>query len=657
MKGGGFRSTSSMNAFINTHSPSGRFSFQGIIKFNNTQQEIIIFVTPVRPESKGLFEGVAYNIQCSVDEFNYFDRLTKITSIPNFTDIEFREVPGREFKKHFSEMTDPPKLPTLFQPEPSERVPPFQPTSATRVPPFQPEPSARVPSPPFQPEPAFQSSPSSAFQPSPARVSPDVARAIDSSIVIGADTLLRNGFHPIFMKLNEEEFATILYEWIFSDEDKFLTEFAVPNICFWTSQLDRDNYLSHGEPLPTGLTYPFTPAMFLPLTPEKKTFLKRRPFRLRTLVVKTMKDRYEIAHAQLKYPKSYLPGYSFNYCAFAGNLPVGVPQNIYDLMIRSALTSCTLLQTIDARLISLDLYLNRHQPIQAAVVVNGLPSVRSEFHSDSGTPFSNPGGPPTPPQAELLTHAKIVSIMEPGTLSKSVSIMANISTTEDTVVQGQKAQSADESVKSAALEKIASGNYRNVITFISKNGTACLFDDTLIYHSSPWNDIPTTNTNVAQGLLQPSGAEEIAISGPTLLTKSLTEEMINEMKRDKQRCLFRVHYSDVAQLKHHYNLYPDKTEKHNFSDLIIRDVPIVITINRTPDGNVDLTQLNEEFGPTGQLKSSGLAMGGTPRRKRKRKTRKRKGGTLTPDILDENIIVTVRTECAPDCVIPGIIEN
>ena len=633
MKGGGFRSTSSMNAFINTHSPAGRFSFQGIIKFNNTQQEIIIFVTPVRPESKGLFEGVAYNIQCSVDEFNYFDRLTKITSIPNFTDIEFTEVGGDAFKSHFTDMRDLPQTQPPQQPPPPE--PPLQPPQ----PPEPPEP----PQPPETPQP-------------PAL---DVARAIDSSIAIGSDSLLRNGFHPIFMKLNEERFASILYEWIFSDEDKFLTEFAVPNICFWTSQLLEKDYLSLGEALPTGVTYPFTPAMFLPLTPEKKTFLKRRPFRLRTLVVKTMKDRYEIAHAQLQNPATYLPGYSFNYCDFAGNLPVGVPQNIYDLMIRSALTSCTLLQTIDARLISLDLYLNRHQPIQAAVVVNGLPSVRSEFHSDSGTPFSNPGGPPTPPQAELLTHAKIVSIMEPGTLSKSVSIMANISTTEDTVVQGQKAQSADESVKSAALEKITSGNYRNVITFISKNGTACLFDDTLIYHSSPWNDIPTTNTNVAQGLLQPSGAEEIAISGPTLLTKSLTEEMINEIKRDKQRCLFRVHYSDVAQLKNRYDLYPDKTEKYNFSDLIIRDVPIVITINRTPDGNVDLTQLNEEFGPKGQLKSYGLAMGGTPRkRKRKtRKTRKRKGGTLTPDILDENIIVTVRTECAPDCVIPGIIEN
>ena len=121
---------------------------------------------------------------------------------------------------------------------------------------------------------------------------------------------------------------------------------------------------------------------------------------------------------------------------------------------------------------------------------------------------------------------------------------------------------------------------------------------------------------------------------------------------DKQRCLFRVHYSDKSNLKNKYDSYPVKT-KVDLETLKI-DTPIVINIDRTPDGNVDLTQLNNALGSTGQLKTDSLGMGGTKRR-RKRKTRK--GGTLTPAILDKNIIVTVRTECTPGCVIPGIIEN
>ena len=621
MKGGGYRSTSSMNAFINTHSPSKTpFTFQGIIKLDNTQRQRIIFVTPDKSSSKGVFGGVSFNIQCSVDDFNYFHGLTQITSTPNSTEIEFIEVIDDEFKRKFTQMEDPPPLP----------------------------PAAIVPSPTLQPD-------------APART-PMVRTAINSSIVVTAeDVLLGKGYRPIFMKFNEDEFAHHLYNWIFTDEDEFLMSFAVPNICFWTTRLSASEYLSPGElaVLMPQLGYPFTPDMFtLPFSPEIKTFLKSRPFRLRTLLVTDLGDGYGIQSVQFHEQKSYLPGFAFNYCDFDGNCPVGVPPDIYDSMIQSALSSCTVLEKMPARLISIDLYLNRHQPIQTAVVVNGLPSVPSGFHSDSGTGFSDPTGASNPSQAELLTHAKIVSIMEPQALSKSVSIMANISTTEDTAVVMQKADaSMDESVKIAAAEKIRSGNYRNVITFISKNGTSCLFDDELIYHSSPWNDIPTTDTNVTQGLFQPSGTEEIGISGPTLLTQSLTQKNIDEIRRDKQRCLFRVHYSNASALKNEYEFYPGSAfMKYGLKGLMITEKPIVININRTPDGNVDLSELNDAFGPTGPLKSKGLGMGGKRRtRKIKRRKRKTRGGTLEPSILDNDIIVTVNNRCAPQgCVITGI---
>ena len=598
MKGGGFRSNSAMNAFMKSHNET---TFHGILTITFQGRNLRFLM---KPADDGFG---AFHIQCNWLNYQTFNHL-----LESNRPFEYTFTDDKTQDAQFTQITE--ISPMLVRSEESHLA---------REPPSPPPPSPPPPTP-----------------------DDILRRAVLTPVVIqGAeDVLLKRGVRPIFMKFDEDVFADALYDWIFNHEVDFLTYFAIPNICFWTSQYKSlDHYLYPGEM--TGLTYPLTPDQLLPLTPEIKTFLKSRPFRLVTLSVSPTETGYETMRATLSDPKSYLPGGSFIYCNFDGVCPLGVPPPIYDLMIRSALSSCTLLETMD-RLISLDLYLNRTQPVQAAVVVNGLPSVPSGFHSDSGTPFSNPTGQSTPPQAELLTHAKIVSIMEPGTLSKSVSIMANISTEEDTAVLTQRSD-----VKSA--EKIKVGNYRNVITFISKNGTSCLFDDQLIYHSSPWNDIPTTTTNLTHGLVQPSGAEEIGIAGPIPLTQSLTPGMKAAITMDKQRCLFRVHYSDKSNLKNKYDGYPVKT-KVDLETLKI-DTPIVINIDRTPDGNVDLTQLNDALGSTGQLKTESLGMGGTKRRKRKRKTRK--GGTLTPAILDKNIIVTVRTECAPGCVIPGIIEN
>ena len=610
MKGGGFRSNGTMNAFINvkTHDRS----FEGVLQITGRGGPPIEFLIKPSGDAAG-----GYNIECNERDYHLFNYIIQNDAVKVSHGFRFIHRKGEIF-------TEIREAPSLLQSEPSR---------ARESPP---------PPPPLPPTPDDK-----------------LRRAVLKPVVVESaeDLLSKKGVRPIFMKLDEEVFASALYDLIFSNEDQFLTDFAIPNLCFWTSHFkSRDEYLIPGE-MPW-LTFPFTPDKFLPLTDEIRTFLKSRPFRLTTLLVTTLEDGYELKRSKLHNPTSYLPGNSVIYCNFHG-CPQGIPPPIYDLMIQSALSSCTLLKTIPERLISLDLYLNRSQPVQAAVVVNGLPSVHSGFHSDSGTPFGNPTGLATPPQSELLTNVKIVSIMEPGTLSKSVSIMANISTTQDTDVLTQHADaSMEESVKSAAASKIAMGNYRNVITFISKNGTSCLFDDELIYHSSPWNDIPTTDTNVAYGMVQPSGGLEIGISGPTPLAQSLTPEMTAAIKKDKQRCLFRVHYSDKTKLKNAYDVYLDKTTVELKQLNIER--PIVINIDRTPDGNVDLTQLNDAFGPTGELKSDEFALGGTKRKKRRRKTRKTRktGGTLTPAILDKNIIVTVNKTCAPQgCVIPGIIEN
>lgn len=620
MKGGGYPSNGTMNAFINSR---GGADFHGILQISGTGRGAPIELL-IKPD-----DGGGYNIRCSEADYHQFNYIIQKEEIKMM--FQFVFTPTQEYDARIGMLTRPPVLPS---PE-AEREPP--PPPFTAVPPER------------------------ALRPH-AKTDLDMVRtAINSSIVVSAaeDVLLGKGYRPIFMKFNEDEFAHHLYKWIFTDEDEFLMSFAVPNICFWTKRLSASEYLSPGElaVLMPQLGYPFTPDMFtLPFSPEIKTFLKSRPFRLRTLLVTDLGDGYGIQSVQFHEQKSYLPGFAFNYCDFDGNCPVGVPSDIYDSMIQSALSSCTVLEKM-SRLISIDLYLNRHQPIQTAVVVNGLPSVASGFHSDSGTGFSDPTGASNPSQAELLTHAKIVSIMEPQALSKTVSIMANISTTEDTAVVMQKADaSMEESVKIAAAEKIMTGNYRNVITFISKNGTSCLFDDELIYHSSPWNDIPTTDTNVTQGLFQPSGAEEIGISGPTLLTQSLTQKNIDEIRRDKQRCLFRVHYSDASKLKNEYEFYPDsKPMKRGLEGLMITEKPTVININRTPDGNVDLSELNDAFGPKGQLKSTALALGGKRRTRKIKRKRKSRGGTLEPSILDNDIIVTVNNRCAPQsCVITGI---
>ena len=634
MKGGGFRSNSAMNAFINNRSKT--LSFEGVLQITGTGREPIEFlIQPSRDAAGG------YNIECNERDYHLFDYIIQNDLVKMSYGYRFIHRTG----DNFTQIREAPTLPTPFQPQPAAREPP-------------------PPPPPPTPDDILGL----------AVRTPVVVRAKGAEEAEGAEeakgaeeVLLGKGFRPIFMKFNEDRFATVLYDWIFSNEDEFLRSFAVPNVCFWTTRLYRGEYLSPGEIIPPQLNrYPFTPDMFGTFTPEIRTFLKSRPFRLRTLSVTTLEDGYDLQAVQFHEQKSYLPGFAFNYCNFdpGSNCPVGIPPEIYDLMIKSALSSCTLLEKKPAQLISIDLYLNRHQPIQAAAVVNGIPSVPSGFHSDSGTPYTNPTGPSNPPQAELLTNAKLVSIMEPGALSKSVSIMANISTDQDTALLMQRADaSMDESVKSEAARKIATGNYRNVITFISKNGTSCLFDDELIYHSSPWNDIPTIDTNVTYGLFQPSGAPEIGISGPTLLSHTLTQAMKDEIERPKQRCLFRVHYSDARKLKNEYDFFKGSTsKKYDLKDLIVTEKnPTVININRTADGNVDLSELNDAFGPTGQLKSTQLGMGGTKRYRKKRKMRKtrklRKGGTLSPSILDENIIVTISNECKHDCVIPGIIEN
>ena len=619
MKGGGFRSNGAMNAFINNKTKD--LAFEGVLQITGRGGPPIEFLIKPSDDTGG------YNIECNEREYHLFDYIIQNEAV--------KVSHGYRFIRRRGEIFTPIR----------EAPPPVPPPPRTPTPPAPP-PQTPPPPPPAPPAPA----------PPPAPTPDDILRrAVLTPVVVQSaeDVLLKKRVRPIFMKLDEEDFATTLYHWIFSNEDEFLTHFAIPNICFWTAQYKlREHYLQPGE-MP-GLTFPLTPDQLLPLTPEIRTFLKSRPFRLITLSVTTLADGYQFVRATLRDTPTYLPGGSFIYCNFDGVCPLGVPAPIYDLMIRSALSSCTLLETTD-RLISLDLYLNRIQPVQAAVEINGIPSVPSAFHSDSGTPFSHPTGTPTPPQAELLTHAKIVSIMEPGTLSKSVSIMANISTKEDTAALIQRADaSMDEQVKSTTAEKIGLGNYRNIITFVSKNGTSCLFDDELIYHSSPWNDIPTKPTNLTHGLLQPSGEEEIGISEPTPLSLSLTPGMKAAITRDKQRCLFRVHYSDISKLKNKYDGYPETT-KVDLTMLKI-DRPIVINIDRTPDGNVDLTQLNDAFGPTGQLKSDKIGIGGTKRRRRKRKTRKI-GGTLTPAILNKNIIVTVPRDCEDNCVIPGIIEN
>ena len=618
MKGGGFRSNSAMNAFIRNCEIE---KFHGILKITFQGRMLRFLMKPADPPALS-----GYNIQCTWLNYQTFNEL--LVKNINF-DYEFID---DETKDH------------LFTPI-TEISPMLVPSEESQL-------AEREPPPPPPP-------------PTPDDI---LELAVTTPVVVRAEeVLLDKGFRPIFMKFNEDRFATVLYDWIFSNEDEFLRSFAVPNVCFWTTRLYRGEYLSPGEVIPPQLNrYPFTPDMFGTFTPEIRTFLKSRPFRLRTLSVTTLEDGYDLQAVQFHEQKSYLPGFAFNYCNFdpGSNCPVGIPPEIYDLMIKSALSSCTLLEKKPAQLISIDLYLNRHQPIQAVAVVNGIPSVPSGFHSDSGTPYTNPTGPSNPPQAELLTNAKLVSIMGPGALSKSVSIMANISTDQDTALLMQRADaSMDESVKSEVARKIATGNYRNVITFISKNGTSCLFDDELIYHSSPWNDIPTTDTNVTYGLFQPSGAPEIGISGPTLLSHTLTQAMKDEIERPKQRCLFRVHYSDARALNNRYDFFTGSTsKKYDLKDLIVTEKnPTVININRTADGNVDLSELNDAFGPTGQLKSTQLGMGGTKRYRKKRKMRKtrklRKGGTLSPSILDDNIIVTISDECKHDCVIPGIIEN
>jgi len=459
---------------------------------------------------------------------------------------------------------------------------------------------------------------------------------------------------PILVKYNQDEIATRLYHWIFDNEDAFLREFAVPNVCFWTQRL-VDMGIQGGffgpDDITDGFTVlPCTPAMFhqtdatgtlLPLTDAQKRFLKRRPFRVRTLRVTTQMDG-DLSYDAVQFVNDdYLFG--FIYCEYddAQNFPRHLSREIYDTMLRSALQSFSFLPEKDPTLVSMDLYLDRVTPQAAPIATPGIPQVVHGWHSDSDAPFGDREDAMQRVhvhKAENVEYVHLGYIMPPEALGRSVTMIVNEPTRHD-----------------LARASPFTEPYRNAITLPTKLGTVCVMNNRLLFHSSPSTMIPAV-TLQASGLRESTGAEDVARISPTPLDEALTDDERIRLLQPTQRCFFRVHYTGVTKTRYQYRPYitavPDQVLETQTMPLETIGIPrvkpnaISVPVNTTADGRPNLSQINYLLGQRGPLQRPipaspateeqtahpvlpSAAFGGTLKKRRfQRKTRRIRGGAF-----------------------------
>lgn len=466
---------------------------------------------------------------------------------------------------------------------------------------------------------------------------------------------------PILAKYNQDDIATELYDWMFNspDEDAFLRAFAVPHMVFWTGEIhrmQRDPEFLGPEDIADGIhVLPCTAAMFnqvdatgvlQPLSDPLKRFLKRRPYRVRSLYVNTTMDgsiSYDCA--QFTTETEYLSG--FVYCEYdpVANRPMFMTDAIYRAMIRSTLKSFTLLPEKDPTLVSIDLYLNRNKPPAAIGIMQGLggrPFLPLGWHSDSDTFFgdtTNTGARTQIHNAEFVEYVELLYLMGPTDLARTVTVIVNESSRSDYSHPTQFTMA-----------------HRNAISFPAGPGTTCLMNNQLLFHASPPDLIPAV-TLQASGLQDEAGFRDVALLHPSPLADTLTTDERQRMLRDTQRCFLRVHYTNLRNKRFEYRLYGDgglPSQSMTMGEIGVPrinpsalSVPVTSTANGTPN----LSQINALLGPQGPFHQPvpaqaatatdpghdalpATALGGTRRKKVfKRKTKRMRGGVFTDSFL------------------------
>ena len=502
--------------------------------------------------------------------------------------------------------------------------------------------------------------------------SPAIRSAIDTSVVV------RSHIHPIFIKYKEDAAASAMRDWIFKDEDAFLQHFAVPHVCFWLNRIKNiDNYKSIRIPITVPADWPRTPgnpgtdldiAAFggPPYSPEMKFFLKFLPFRIRTLEVTRVESvegtaegeagmagsplRYNYIAVHFSDPSFYLPG--FTYCEYdvTNNRPMHLTEEMYLMMIRSTLSTSELLDPEETRIISIDLYLDRIQSFESKRFANKQATLYLGWHSDSDRNFADRDDKTRRQilQAESVDYVKLLTIMRPNDFSKTVTIMANYSTNEemnDLVTEATSTmddfslEASAEASKTHAADKLRRmDKFRNTITFVSENGTSCILNDRLLYHTSPWGGgIPTEDINASLGLKQPDGTDEIAMMHKPEIEKRMTAYDKSVIEDPTPRCLFRVHYSRKGSTRAEYLHYGTSRDFPFKKKTVPIPGPLIqIDVGIKPDGEVNLSELNSILGKHGPL--AGIGFGGTKKKRAKNKKTRRGGNP------DEILIINFDTE-------------
>jgi hypothetical protein len=485
--------------------------------------------------------------------------------------------------------------------------------------------------------------------------SPAIRRAIDTPVAV------MSHIHPIFIKYKEDAAASAMRDWIFSNEDAFLQHFAVPHVCFWLNSIkNMDNYKNIRVPITVPADWPRTPgnpgtdldiAAFgvPPYSDVMKFFLKFLPFRIRTLEVTRVEAvegtegmvgsplRYNYTAVHFSDPSFYLPG--FTYCEYdvTNNRPMYLSEEMYLTMIRSTLSTSELLDPEETRIISIDLYLDRNQSFEAIQFANGKASLYLGWHSDSDRSFADRDDKTRRQvlQAESVDYVKLLTIMRPNDFSKTVTIMANYSTNEEihdlvteatSTMDNHSSEASAEASRNNAAEKLrVMDKVRNTMTFVSENGTSCILNDRLLYHTSPWGGgLPTVDINASLGLRQPDGAFETAMMYKPEIEKRMSTLDKRVIEDPTPRCLFRVHYSRKGATRAEYIHYGESRDFPFRKKAVPIPGPLIqIDVGIKPDGEVNLSELNSVLGKHGPLADIGF--GGT-KKKRSKNKKTRRGG-------------------------------
>jgi hypothetical protein len=525
-----YETDGAMNAFINVHSgvkPPTRF--EGILTFFTPSGIARVFIKPSKR-----FGG--YIMKCSKKTYDAFVELVhgKLKPMLRFVEMPF----------HDTFIGEPDQLPVV--PKGAEEEPDLTP-----------------------------------------RVFPPGLGAVTVKEIIKYSKV------PLSIELNKKRIFTryqqdpntsdAIYQHINTDE--FLKQFAVPQLCYHSNNIDEAIFLVGNSTLPAGVTWPCTPEMFEPWTDEKRTFLKARPYRLLNLSIKRVGKKYHVTPHTVD---SYLQ--NTVYCEQANGIPTHIHPDIVQFFIESSLRTNTLLPE-EERMILVDLYLHRDRA--------SSDEYSFLWHCDGSRKYECNAKDTVPvPGAENVDFLSLLMIMDKGMVAKSTSMISNIKSDRD-----------------ASAEFSSTGRCKSVFTVSVTAGTTLCISDMDYFHSTPCAGITKKMRHETDQMMgYPETVEEKISLAPTLLSMSLNDEVQDMLKRDS-RCFVRCHFISSSRITYQQSgepfvIHPDTVEFTKGKVVKIQDISQLNAVLMHP--------FNAPFEVEGVHAPYGFKLGG-----RKRKTKRK----------------------------------